>query len=89
MNKSLADTADKAFETSLQSAAPGRTFAQDFGAQKMEQDMCVLDMPERNVIPAWEACVQNAAEAKNAVEEEVETAKRVNVCRLCVHGDPR
>lgn len=48
----------------------------------MEQDMHILDMPERNLTSALETCLQNAAEAKRAVEEEVATAKRANVGRV-------
>ena len=59
-------------------------FAADFGARKMAQDMRVLDMPERSLFSAWEGCIRNALEAKRAVEEEVSTAKRINVSKdLC------
>ena len=58
VDKDLAQKADQVFETSVQSAAPGRTFAQDFGARKMEQDIRVLDMPKRSLTSAWESCVQ-------------------------------
>ncbi|GJE94043.1 cysteine proteinase [Phanerochaete sordida] len=78
VDMNVAGNADDAFATSVQPSAPGRTFAQDFGSRKMEQDVRILDMPERNLMPAWEACVRNAREAKRGVEEEVAAAKRAN-----------
>ncbi|EKM51297.1 uncharacterized protein PHACADRAFT_177948 [Phanerochaete carnosa HHB-10118-sp] len=77
-DKELVEKADKVFETSLQSSAPGQTFVRDFGARKMELVMRVLDMPERNLDTAWGSCVRSAIEGKRAVEEEVTSAKRAN-----------
>lgn len=79
MDKVMVEKAGRAFETSLQPSAPGRIFAQGFGARKMEQDVRVLDMPDRNLGSAWESCVRTALEGKRAVEEEVTAAMRANV----------
>jgi ubiquitin carboxyl-terminal hydrolase L5 len=61
------------------SSAVGTTFAQDFGARKMDMSIKVLNMPERDLIPAWETCIRNTLRAKVGVEDEVAKAKRSNV----------
>lgn len=62
------------------SATPGdKTYASDFGARKLSQSMQILDMPERNIIPAWETCVRNAVRANIAVEDELAKATGANV----------
>ena len=54
-------------------------FAPDFGARKMAREMEILEMPERALVTAWEACVRRALEAKVAVEEEVAKAQSAQV----------
>ena len=41
--------------------------------------MVILEMPERALVAAWEACVRRALEAKVAVEEEVAKAQSAQV----------
>jgi len=45
----------------------------------MERDLEIMNMPERDLIPAWERCVQNALRAKVTVEDEVAKGIRANV----------
>ncbi|KAI0693067.1 hypothetical protein BC835DRAFT_1416146 [Cytidiella melzeri] len=66
------------FETSAQSQKPGPTFARNFASRKLTQDMSVLDMPQRNLVPAWETCLRAAMSAKVAVEEELANAARAH-----------
>lgn len=61
------------------SSATGVTYAKDFGARKQDMNINILDMPERNLIPAWEACIRNTLRAKVAVEDEIAKAARSNV----------
>lgn len=61
------------------SSVLGRTYAQDFGAQRMEKDMEIMNMPEKDLISAWERCVQNGLRAKMAVDDEVMKGVRANV----------
>jgi hypothetical protein len=76
-----------AFETSVQPSALGRTFGKDFGSRKLEQDMKILDMPEKRLVCEWESCVKAAIAANTAVEEEIRSAKREHVC-LSALDDP-
>ncbi|KAF9466703.1 hypothetical protein BDZ94DRAFT_1212162 [Collybia nuda] len=65
----------------LNNASPsstGTTYAKDFGARKQDMNIKILDMPERNLIPAWEACIRNTLRAKVAVEDEVEKGMKSN-----------
>jgi ubiquitin carboxyl-terminal hydrolase L5 len=41
--------------------------------------MAILDMPERDLIGAWEACVRASIPAKVAVEDEVAKSIREHV----------
>lgn len=68
------DAAQSAFVAPL-----GKTFAQDFGARKMDRDLAVMELPEAELVPAWEACVRKANTAKVAVEDELAKAIRSNV----------
>lgn len=65
--------------TSVQSDAPGPLFSQGIGARILEKDMAILDMPERDLIGAWEACVRASIPAKVAVEDEVAKSIREHV----------
>ncbi|KAI0764159.1 cysteine proteinase [Trametes elegans] len=78
VDPALLASASEAFATTLRTRAqdPGKVFAPDFGARKMEKDLAVLDMPERRLVPAWEECVRAALTAKVAVEEEIEKSRR-------------
>ena len=69
MDADLHNSASTVFQTSAQSHEPGPTFARDFASRKLEQDLTVLDMPQRNLVPAWEKCVRNAMTAKVVVED--------------------
>lgn len=61
------------------SSAAGVTYAKDFGARKQDMNINILDMPERNLIPAWETCMGNTLRAKVALEDEIAKAMRSNV----------
>ncbi|KAI0643237.1 cysteine proteinase [Trametes meyenii] len=78
VDPTLLASAPSAFSTALRpdGRGPGRVYAPDFGARKMERDMAVLDMPVRRLAPAWDVCVRAALEAKVAVEEEIEKSCR-------------
>lgn len=84
MNNDLHAAASSVFQTSVQSNEPGPTFARDFASRKLEQDIAILDMPQRNLVPAWEKCVQTAMTAKVVVEEELSGSVRaqVHLCNL-------
>lgn len=75
-------SAGETFATTLRPAAgePGKVFAQDFGSRKMSKELAILDLPECNLVPAWERCVRDALSAKVAVEEEIEKSQRAQVC---------
>lgn len=57
----------------------GKTFAQDFGARKMDRDLAVMRLPDAELVPAWEACVRKVNTAKVMVEDELAKAIRSNV----------
>ena len=57
----------------------GRTYAQDFGAEKLKKNKEIMDMQESHLISAWERCVRNALRAKVAVGEELTKGIRANV----------
>jgi len=68
----LYSTAEEVFCTSaLPTADYGTTYAQDFGSIKLEKDLAILEMPARNLVGAWEHCIQEAIPAKIAVEDEL------------------
>ncbi|KAI0739428.1 cysteine proteinase [Daedaleopsis nitida] len=77
VDRALYDSTAETFATTLRPSAaePGRVFATDFGSRKMSKELSVLEMPERNLVHAWESCVRNALSAKVAVEEEVAKAQ--------------
>ncbi|KAG6917208.1 hypothetical protein DXG01_003413 [Tephrocybe rancida] len=76
----LLATAQHAF-----SAAPGfQTYAIDFGAQFMEISVRIQNMPEAELVSAWETCVRNAMRANVNVEDELSKAVRANVRRPSV-----
>ncbi|KAF8172014.1 hypothetical protein K438DRAFT_1852082 [Mycena galopus ATCC 62051] len=78
VDSNLLEQAQFAFESPLGSSAPGRTFAQDFGARRMARDLEILEMAQRALVPAWEQCVRDAVKAKVAVEDEIAKATRAN-----------
>ncbi|OBZ73462.1 Ubiquitin carboxyl-terminal hydrolase isozyme L5 [Grifola frondosa] len=74
-------SASEAFSTSVRPFATqsGPVFSGGFGAQKMDMELSILDMPTRNLIQAWEACVNAAIPAKIAVEEEIVKSKSIHI----------
>jgi ubiquitin carboxyl-terminal hydrolase L5 len=60
-------------------SVPERTYAKDFGAQRLKKDMEILDMPVDSLISAWERCIQDALRAKVALEDEVMKGARAHV----------
>ena len=83
----LLASAAEAFATTLRphGEAPGKVFSPDFGARKMEKELAILDMPERKLVPAWEACVRAALSARIAVEEEIEKSRQAQVRNPSFH----
>ncbi|RPD58222.1 cysteine proteinase [Lentinus tigrinus ALCF2SS1-7] len=86
VDPALLAAATEAFATTLRPSArePGRAFAADFGARKMSKEVAILDMAQRNLVPAWESCVRAALSAKVAVEDEIaksQSAQADNVKR--------
>ena len=71
--------ASEAFVTSVQPAVPGPTFAQGFGSRKLEREVAILNMPQLDLVNAWEECVKAAIHAKIAVEDEIMKSIRANV----------
>ncbi|KAF7298868.1 Ubiquitin c-terminal hydrolase [Mycena indigotica] len=68
-----------AFVSPIGSAAPGPTYAADFGARRMERDMELLRIQSpQELIESWERCVQSAVKAKVALEDEVAKSYRAN-----------
>ena len=67
-------------------SGPSITFAANFGTRGLDTDLEVLDMPERNLIHAWQACVKEAVPAGIRVEDEISKSVRAHVCscgRIC------
>ncbi|KAG6868894.1 hypothetical protein C0993_008192 [Termitomyces sp. T159_Od127] len=65
------------------SAASGeKTYAVDFGSQFMDISLRIQNMPEEDLVPAWEACMRSAVRANVEVEDELSKATRANVCSL-------
>ena len=52
----------------------------------MAREVAVLDMPVRQLVPAWEGCVRAALAAKVAVEEEIARSRSAQVRSPCVVG---
>lgn len=75
----LLAASSEAFATSVQPDTLGRLFSQSLGSRKMEKDVEILDMPVRNLIGGWEACVRAAMPAKIAVEDEIAKSIREHV----------
>ena len=67
------------FQTTVQSQEPGPTFARDFATRKLEQNLAILEMPQKNLVQAWEKCVRSAMSAKVVVEEELSEAITAHV----------
>ena len=67
-------------EAFTEAAVHGPTFGPDFGPRGLKKDMSVLDMPERQLINAWQDCVKAALPAKIAVQDEVSKSVRAHVC---------
>jgi len=53
-------------------------YAKDFGSRKMDQDLKILKMSQKDLVSAWEACIQNGMRAKIAVEDELAKGMRAN-----------
>lgn len=80
MDLTLRASADEVFVTSAaQTADAGRTYAPDFGEKNMQQTIKIMDMPVRNLIGAWERCIQAALTAKLAVEDELSKPRDAHV----------
>ena len=45
----------------------------------MDRDLKILQMAAKDLVPAWETCVQNGMRAKIAVEDELAKGMRANV----------
>ncbi|KAH0580348.1 hypothetical protein H2248_001851 [Termitomyces sp. 'cryptogamus'] len=61
------------------SAASGsKTYAVNFGSQFMDASLRIQNMPEVELIPAWETCVRDAVRANINVEDELSKAIRAN-----------
>ncbi|EJD48169.1 hypothetical protein AURDEDRAFT_183524 [Auricularia subglabra TFB-10046 SS5] len=61
---------------------PGATFSKSFGAQAMEVQRAVLDLPEEDLPNAWERCVEDAFETKKRLEELVARDKQAQAEHL-------
>lgn len=46
----------------------------------MDQDLKILQMTQKDLVSAWETCIQNGMRAKIAVEDELAKGMRANVC---------
>ncbi|KAJ7473495.1 cysteine proteinase, partial [Mycena latifolia] len=70
---------DKAKETfDYRAAEPQRTYSVDFGTRRMARDVEILNMPDSELVSAWEQCVTDAARARISLEDEVTKAIREN-----------
>ena len=45
----------------------------------MDQDLKILKMTQKDLVSAWETCIQNGMRAKIAVEDELAKGMRANV----------
>ncbi|TFK35832.1 hypothetical protein BDQ12DRAFT_634690 [Crucibulum laeve] len=54
-----------------------KTYAQDFASRRMQRDIEIMDMPQRNLPGAWEESVRQALRANVALEDELVKARRV------------
>lgn len=45
----------------------------------MDQDLKILQMPQKDLVSTWETCIQNGMRAKIAVEDELAKGMRANV----------
>ncbi|KAH9939773.1 cysteine proteinase [Epithele typhae] len=78
VDPALAASAEGAFATSLRpdGRATGKMFSAGFGREKLEKEITILEMPVRELTPAWERCVRAALGKKTAVEEEIVKSQR-------------
>jgi len=53
-------------------------YAKDFGSRKMDQDLKILQMSQKDLVSTWETCIQNGMRAKIAVEDELAKGMRAN-----------
>lgn len=79
VNPTLFAASSEAFTTSVQSTSFGRVFAEDFGLRKLDLELNVLDLPERQLFDAWDTCVRAAMLAKISVEDEITKSVRAQV----------
>ena len=54
-------------------------FRVGFAAQQQDQDLCILEIPEDQLVGEWENSVRKAKDNKDTVDEEVQTRKRIHV----------
>ncbi|KAJ7069636.1 ubiquitin C-terminal hydrolase [Mycena amicta] len=78
VDANVLEQSNYAFVSPVGSAAPGPTYAADFGSRKMTRDLEIMRMPEQELIPTWERCVQDAVSAKVVLGDEVSRAYRAN-----------
>ena len=81
MDPALLNSAEGVFATSasFQNPTPP-VFAPDFGAQKMERDLQIMNTSNDELPGAWERCIENALSIKTSVEDELEKPRLANVC---------
>ncbi|RDB24082.1 Ubiquitin carboxyl-terminal hydrolase isozyme L5 [Hypsizygus marmoreus] len=75
VDSSLVESAKHAFSA----VAADRTYASDFGARRMARDLDIMNMPDPELLPAWETCIRSAIRANITVEDEMAKAERANV----------
>jgi hypothetical protein len=68
------------FSTSVQSHENGRMFARDSGSKTMGNDMVIHGMDPAQLASAWQACVRKAAQAREAVQDEIDKSVSAQVC---------
>jgi len=80
VDPALLNSAVDAFTTSasFQNPTPP-VFAPDFGAQKMERDLQIMNTSKEELPGAWERCIKNALSIKISVEDELEKPRLANV----------
>jgi len=79
----LLNSAADVFTTSasFQNPTP-RIFAPDFGSQKMQRDLQIMEMQKEELPGVWERCIENALSVKTSVEDELEKPRLANVGSL-------
>jgi len=80
VDPALLNSAADAFTTSasFQNPTPP-VFALDFGAQKMERDLQIMNTSKEKLPGVWERCIENALPIKTSVEDELEKPRLANV----------